>query len=431
VTTNNQLTGDTYDAAGNLMTIPGTGGATYVYNAENQMTSTSNSSTGYVYDGDGNRVEKTGSKIYWYAGGEILDETDTTGSVTNSSFNEYYFFGGMRVARRDSSSNVFYYLVDQLDSSRVIAEVPSGQSTATLCYDADFEPYGGEHSYTNTCPQNYKFTSKERDTESGLDNFGARYYASTTGRFMSPDWALRPIAVPYATFGDPQTLNLYTYVENSPLNRIDADGHAGTQGGIGAQSGDACSGVGLVCDRDAGGGRLTDDTFGSMSAGEARTVDGNPAQFDVAQNTASDKPAPQPAPTDPQTGKPTPPPVPVPGAPEGTGWKWNPNDQNPRGGTWGPDKWKGPNPPNGSWDPAGHWDINRGKGEPVDHYDPKGNPITPGTAHPGNAPTTMMDRMRAITPGPVLKWGTTGVVIYILIDEGSRLYLPRNLVPVP
>jgi len=178
-----------------------------------------------VYDGDGNRVEKTGSKIYWYAGGEILDETDTTGSTTNSSFNEYYFFGANRIARRDSSSNVFYYLADHLDSSRVIAEVPSGQTTATLCYDADFEPYGGEHTYTNTCPQNYKFTSKERDTESGLDNFGARFYASTTGRFMSPDWALRPTAVPYAKFGDPQTLNLYTYVENSPLNRIDADGH--------------------------------------------------------------------------------------------------------------------------------------------------------------------------------------------------------------
>ena len=96
---------------------------------------------------------------------------------------------------------------------------------ATMCYDADFEPYGGEHAYVNNCPQNYKFTGKERDSESDLDNFGARYYASTMGRFMTPDWALKPIAVPYAKFGDPQTLNLYAYVENSPLNRIDADGH--------------------------------------------------------------------------------------------------------------------------------------------------------------------------------------------------------------
>ncbi|WP_245632370.1 RHS repeat-associated core domain-containing protein [Edaphobacter aggregans] len=33
-----------------------------------------------------------------------------------------------------------------------------------------------------------RFTGKERDTESGLDYFGARYFASTSGRFMSPDW---------------------------------------------------------------------------------------------------------------------------------------------------------------------------------------------------------------------------------------------------
>jgi RHS repeat-associated protein len=33
----------------------------------------------------------------------------------------------------------------------------------------------------------YKFTGKERDTESNLDEFGARYYASTMGRFMTPD----------------------------------------------------------------------------------------------------------------------------------------------------------------------------------------------------------------------------------------------------
>ena len=101
------------------------------------MTSTSNSTMSYIYDSDGNRVEKSGSKINWFGGTEILDETDTTGSITNSSFNEYVFFGGMRIARRDSSGNVFYYLADQLRFFRVIAVVPSGTAMATLCYDAD------------------------------------------------------------------------------------------------------------------------------------------------------------------------------------------------------------------------------------------------------------------------------------------------------
>jgi RHS repeat-associated protein len=68
-------------------------------------------------------------------------------------------------------------------------------------------------------------TGKERDSESGLDYFGARYYASDMGRWMSPDWAAKPVAVPYAQFGSPQTLNLYAYVANNPVANRDADGH--------------------------------------------------------------------------------------------------------------------------------------------------------------------------------------------------------------
>jgi len=78
---------------------------------------------------------------------------------------------------------------------------------------------------TGSDSNRYKFTGKERDTESGLDDFEARYYTSSMGRFLTPDWAAKPVTVPYAKFGDPQTLNLYTYVENAPVNRADADGH--------------------------------------------------------------------------------------------------------------------------------------------------------------------------------------------------------------
>ena len=73
---------------------------------------------------------------------------------------------------------------------------------------------------------NHKFTGKERDTESGLDYFGARYYGSALGRFVAPDSAAKPMAVPYADFADPQSLNLYTYVRNIPTVRVDPDGHA-------------------------------------------------------------------------------------------------------------------------------------------------------------------------------------------------------------
>jgi len=69
------------------------------------------------------------------------------------------------------------------------------------------------------------FTGKERDTETGLDYFGARSYASNMGRWMSPDWADKPEAVPYSDLEDPQSLNLYGYVRNNPLSHADADGH--------------------------------------------------------------------------------------------------------------------------------------------------------------------------------------------------------------
>lgn len=63
----------------------------------------------------------------------------------------------------------------------------------------------------------FKFTGKERDSESGLDNFGKRYYASSMGRFSSTDPG------PYI-WRDPQTLNRYTYTRNNPLRYVDPTG---------------------------------------------------------------------------------------------------------------------------------------------------------------------------------------------------------------
>ena len=54
-----------------------------------------------------------------------------------------------------------------------------------------------------------RFTGKERDSETGLDYFGARYFSAAQGRWTSPDWSAVPQPVPYADLSDPQTLNLY------------------------------------------------------------------------------------------------------------------------------------------------------------------------------------------------------------------------------
>jgi RHS repeat-associated protein len=219
----NSPSGYGYDAAGNLTAAPG--GATYTYNGEGEMAATAG--VNYTYDGDGKRVEKSGSALYWYGtGSDALEETNTSGALTN----DYIFFGGRRVARRDASGNIFAYFEDHLGSSRKVQEIASGGSTASLSYDADFTPFGREIAYVNTSDPIYKFTGKERDSESGLDNFGARYNSSTMGRFMSPDWSSGAPTVPYADFSDPQSLNLYAYVRNNPLARNDPDGHCTVDG---------------------------------------------------------------------------------------------------------------------------------------------------------------------------------------------------------
>jgi RHS repeat-associated protein len=133
---------------------------------------------------------------------------------------EYVFFGGKRIARRDASNNIYYYAEDFIGSSRVMTT-----SNGTVCYEADFYPYGGERTITNTCPQNYKFQGKERDAETGNDDFGARYYSSSFGRWLSPDWSAIPAPVPYADLTNPQTLNLYQFVKNDPETFTDPDGH--------------------------------------------------------------------------------------------------------------------------------------------------------------------------------------------------------------
>ncbi len=79
----------------------------------------------------------------------------------------------LRARNVPAGGNPFYYVEDMLGSSRIVA-----QNNGVVCYDADFYPYGGERPVTNTCPQNYKFEGKERDTETGNDDFGARYYSS-------------------------------------------------------------------------------------------------------------------------------------------------------------------------------------------------------------------------------------------------------------
>jgi len=213
----NQIALLTYDAAGNVITSCGmymAAPATCTYDAENHLTqfSWSGGSNTYTYDGDGKRVMKSGSPgtIYWYgAGSAVQIETD----LSNNNQAGYAYFNGQRALRLLPSNEVGFYFTDHLGNTRYFQSL-AGDNVS------DFYPFGGERVYSTGTTTHYKFTGKERDSESGLDNFDFRYFSSSLGRFMKPD-----DTDPEEHLGNPQGLNLYSYVQNNPTNATDPDGH--------------------------------------------------------------------------------------------------------------------------------------------------------------------------------------------------------------
>jgi RHS repeat-associated protein len=93
-----------------------------------------------------------------------------------------------------------------------------------LEYAADYYPYGRILREFNPKAEKYLSTHHERDTETGLDYRGARYYDADVARFLSLD----PLAADYPT------LSAYNYVAANPITYVDPDGKKiATAGGLG------------------------------------------------------------------------------------------------------------------------------------------------------------------------------------------------------
>ena len=225
-----------YDGAGN---VTNDGNNSYLYDAEGRICAVNGPQgmTGYQYDAAGNRVgrgsitsmsscdvtqngyQPASDYVLDLGGGQMTEVSVGNGQSipqhTNVTAN------GTLIATYDTVG-LHFYVNDALGSRRVQTD-PAGFPEQT-CQNL---PFGDQLYCTGslTSPTEHHFTGKERDTESGLDYFGARYYASSIGRWMSPDWADKPEAVPYSQLDNPQSLNLYNYVDNNPLSRADPDGH--------------------------------------------------------------------------------------------------------------------------------------------------------------------------------------------------------------
>jgi RHS repeat-associated protein len=226
-TVQNQPAGLGYDAAGNLTNYSSAG--QYVYDPENRLLSTAGMS--YTYDGNGERVLKSQTvggaavKRYWSMGGNTFAEDDGSGNLTA----EYIYFGSARIARIDLPANtVHYYLSDHLKSTSIVTS-----AAGTVEEESDYYPFGSEVPVTGSGTNHYKFTGKERDSETGLDEFPARYYGSSLGRWITADplpwiqWqqGKEDDQKKFAVFLlNPQNFNMYAYVLNNPLNHTDPTG---------------------------------------------------------------------------------------------------------------------------------------------------------------------------------------------------------------
>lgn len=227
-TSNNRITGASYDNAGNLLND---GYHTYAYDAENKISKVDGTSA-YVYDGSGLRVRKLvgeNLRFIYGIGGELLAEySGSTGVLTK----EYVYGGAGLVATIEptaiNSNGTRYTTPDHLGSPRVITN-----SSAGVVSRHDYMPFGeeiGSGVGGRTVGIGFgvaeglrkKFTSHERDVESGLDYMQARYYQNLQGRFTSAD--------PFLASGrlaNPQSWNRYSYVLNNPVRLTDPTGYEG------------------------------------------------------------------------------------------------------------------------------------------------------------------------------------------------------------
>ena len=174
--------------------------------------------TSYVYDGEGRRIEKTSSTftsyyVYDSSGDPVAEYTTETQPVYGTLYVTPDHLGSTRLLTNGNGDVVRRY--DYLPFGE---EIPSGSYSRGNDYGGNQYPNAGGSSFPGDAAS-HKFTGKERDAETGLDFFGARYFSGAQGRFTSPDPKMFPHDIT-----DPQSWNKYSYTRNNPLRFTDPNG---------------------------------------------------------------------------------------------------------------------------------------------------------------------------------------------------------------
>ena len=219
----NRLSGYGYDANGNLLSVGNQ------YDAENRLVQ-ANMPGGiveYFYDGQNKRVWQgnftstcgdwclvSDSVSFFGADGKLVGTYTPTAQWGNTptqtplplTFNvvaERVYFGSKLIGTMDWSGTLSAVALDRLGSR------------------GKYYPYGEERNSPQLANDQVKFATYTRDSATGLDYADQRYYASTFGRFMTPD-----LYIASAGPGVPSSWNRYSYVEGDPINLHDRHGLA-------------------------------------------------------------------------------------------------------------------------------------------------------------------------------------------------------------
>jgi len=206
-----------YDANGN-MTSDGTN--CYEYNEANQLKKVKNCGNNqtiaeYVYDYQGNRKIKK-----QYQSGALQktiyspdDSYETVKLASNSATQNtsYYYANDQLIAKKNPDGTKQYVHNDHLGSTSVMTNQSGGLVESTT-----YDPWG--EVKTGGTKSKFGYTGQEKDSETGLNYYNARYYNSHVRRFTQPDDIIQNVY-------SPQDLNRYSYVRNNPLKYTDPSGH--------------------------------------------------------------------------------------------------------------------------------------------------------------------------------------------------------------
>jgi RHS repeat-associated protein len=208
--------GHGYDAAGNMIQDPA---RSYTYDAANRL-KTAGVGNSYQYDGDGWKVKQvTGGSSVYYLWSSVLGQPVvelTSGGVHRA----YVYLSGGQLLGLQAPDQQFYWVhTDHLGSGKMMTN-----TSGAVVYRGQYDQHGQmvyEWASDGQMNKNsHKFTGYERDMAADLDYAKARMYSRLKGRFMSPD----PLGLGAADLTFPQSLNLYSYVQNDLMNATDPSG---------------------------------------------------------------------------------------------------------------------------------------------------------------------------------------------------------------